>query len=99
MEFIDTFRQNESSNHLLTIKEAAEYCGVSDRTVKRWINSKKVPFLKLPSGNGARPIIRIDISELIKWQKSLSVNSAETTTNETKPSGKRIKLCGRKFIN
>ncbi len=99
MEFAETSRQNESSNHLLTIKEAAEFCRVSIRTVKRWINSKKVPFLKLPSGNGARPIIRIDISELIKWQKSLSVDSAETTKNESKPSGKRIKLNGRKFID
>ena len=99
MEFAETFRQNESSSYLLTLKEAAEYCGVSDRTVKRWISSEKLPAFNLPSGNGARPIVRIDFAKLIEWLKGHLVNSAEATKKEPKPLGKRIKLNGRKFID
>ena len=99
MEFAETSRQNEPSNHLLTIKDAAEYCDVSVRTVKRWINSEKLPAFNLPSGNGARPIVRIEFSKLTKWLKGHLVNSAEATKKEPKPLGKRIKLNGRKFID
>jgi len=99
MEFADTSQQNESLSHLLSVAGAAEYCDVSKRTVQRWISSEKLPAFNLPSGNGARPIVRIDFAKLTKWLTVHSTNSAETTTNEPKPSGKRIKLNGRKFID
>lgn len=36
--------------HLLTVAEAAALLNVSDRTMRRWIEAEKVPYLKLPGG-------------------------------------------------
>lgn len=36
--------------HLLTVAQAAKLLNVSDRTIRRWIEAKKIPYLKLPSG-------------------------------------------------
>lgn len=35
---------------LLTVAQAAALLNVSDRTVRRWIEAEKIPFLELPSG-------------------------------------------------
>jgi excisionase family DNA binding protein len=35
---------------LLTVPQAASLLRVSDRTVRRWIEAERIPFLKLPSG-------------------------------------------------
>lgn len=39
-----------SRPQLLTVAQAADLLKVSDRTVRRWIEAEKVPYLKLPSG-------------------------------------------------
>ncbi len=39
-----------SRPQLLTVAQAADLLKVSDRTVRRWIEAGKVPYLKLPSG-------------------------------------------------
>lgn len=36
---------------LLTVAQAAALLNVSDRTIRRWIEAKKVPYLKLPNGH------------------------------------------------
>jgi excisionase family DNA binding protein len=35
---------------LLTVPQAASLLRVSDRTIRRWIEAERIPFLKLPSG-------------------------------------------------
>jgi excisionase family DNA binding protein len=35
---------------LLTVSQAASLLRVSDRTVRRWIEAERIPFVKLPSG-------------------------------------------------
>jgi excisionase family DNA binding protein len=35
---------------LLTVTQAAGLLHVSDRTIRRWIETKKIPYLQLPSG-------------------------------------------------
>ncbi len=39
-----------SRPQLLTVAQAAALLSVSDRTVRRWIEAEKVPYLKLPGG-------------------------------------------------
>ena len=34
---------------LLTVAQATALLNVSDRTIRRWIEAKKVPYLKLPA--------------------------------------------------
>ena len=36
---------------LLTVPQAASLLSVSDRTIRRWIEAERIPFLKLPSGS------------------------------------------------
>jgi excisionase family DNA binding protein len=40
---------------LLTIKEASELCRVSEKTVRRWIDAKKLPAAKLGAQWRVRP--------------------------------------------
>jgi excisionase family DNA binding protein len=35
---------------LLTVTQAASLLSVSDRTIRRWIEAERIPFLRLPSG-------------------------------------------------
>lgn len=35
---------------LLTVAQAASLLSVSDRTIRRWIEAEKIPYLELPSG-------------------------------------------------
>lgn len=35
---------------LLTVAQAANLLNVSDRTIRRWIEAEKIPYLELPSG-------------------------------------------------
>ena len=35
---------------LLTVQQAASLLNVSDRTIRRWIEGEKIPYLELPSG-------------------------------------------------
>jgi excisionase family DNA binding protein len=35
---------------LLTVAQAASLLNVSDRTIRRWIEAEKIPYLELPSG-------------------------------------------------
>lgn len=36
---------------LLTVNEAAALLKVSDRTIRRWIEAEKIPYLRLPGGS------------------------------------------------
>ena len=40
---------------LLTVAQAASLLNVSDRTIRRWIEAEKIPYLKLPSGGSRIP--------------------------------------------
>jgi excisionase family DNA binding protein len=43
-------RTTASRPQLLTVAQAASLLNVSDKTIRRWIEAEKIPFLKLPSG-------------------------------------------------
>lgn len=36
---------------LLTVNEAAALLNVNERTIRRWVEAEKIPFLKLPGGS------------------------------------------------
>jgi excisionase family DNA binding protein len=36
---------------LITVSEAAALLKVNDRTIRRWIEAEKIPYLELPSGS------------------------------------------------
>lgn len=50
VDLSDRMTLTASRPQLLTVSQAAELLKVSDRTIRRWIETEKVPYLKLPSG-------------------------------------------------
>lgn len=47
---------------LLTPGEAAEILNVSTRTMYRWVQGNRIPFIRLPGGD-----VRINEDELLAW--------------------------------
>jgi excisionase family DNA binding protein len=45
-----------SQPKLLSTKQAAELLNVSKRTILNWIESEKIPYLKLPGGDYRLPL-------------------------------------------
>lgn len=64
-----------SRPQLLTVAQAADLLSVSDRTVRRWIETGKVPYLKLPSGG-----YRIPQSSLLASLRGTYDLAGEITT-------------------
>lgn len=42
--------QTASTPKLMTVAQAASLLAVSEKTVRRWIDAERIPYLKLPSG-------------------------------------------------
>jgi excisionase family DNA binding protein len=45
-----------SQTKLLSTKQAAELLNVSKRTILNWIESKRIPYVKLPGGDYRIPL-------------------------------------------
>ena len=79
-------------NHLLTIEAVASLCGVSTRTVRRWIDRENLPIHRLP-GMGLRGITRIAQADLDRWlERHRHDPEPETTCDQT------MKLEGVRFM-
>ena len=64
-------------DEIMTKEQLAELLQVSKRTVERWVEEGRVPFIRLPR-RGAKCNIRFTRSNIIRWLKR----------NEQKPLGK-----------
>ena len=42
--------QTAAAPKLLTVAQAASLLAVSEKTVRRWIDGERIPFLRLPGG-------------------------------------------------
>ena len=42
--------QTAAAPKLLTVAQAASLLAVSEKTVRRWIDGERIPYLRLPSG-------------------------------------------------
>ena len=60
------FATPAADNHLMSIEAVASTCGVSTRTVRRWIEKENLPVHHLP-GVGLRGIVRIAQIDLDRW--------------------------------
>jgi len=59
VDLSDRMTLTASRPQLLTVSQAADLLNVSDRTIRRWIEAKKVPYLKLPSGGYRIPQVSL----------------------------------------
>lgn len=54
--------------HLLTIKDAAAVCQVSEKTIRRWIDAKELPAARLGAQWRLRPKdLDLFIREHLNW--------------------------------
>jgi excisionase family DNA binding protein len=78
-----------SRPQLLTVAEAAALLNVSDRTIRRWIEAEKVPYLKLPGGGYRIPQTRLLASlsgtyDLRREMEALDERFADMTENQVR---------------
>ena len=82
-----------AENHLLSIEAVASRCGVSPRTVRRWIEKENLPVHHLP-GIGRRGIVRIAPADLDNWlSRHRHDPEVEATRDQT------IQLDGVRFMS
>lgn len=60
-------------SQLLTIKEVAERCKVTYRTVQRWMEAGDIVFIKLPGGD-----LRMKPEHLDNWLEYRTVNKGKS---------------------
>lgn len=85
---------NEPTPRRLMDKQGvADVLGVTTRTIDRMIVSRSIPFLRLPTGNGANSKIRFDSLEIDAWLKRLNEPTAATQTgNAASPRERALEL-------
>ncbi len=78
-----------SRPQFLTVAEAATLLNVSDRTIRRWIEAGKVPYLKLPGGGYRIPQAQLLASlsgtyDLRREMEALDERFADVTENQVR---------------
>jgi len=62
---------------LLDVNEAAEYLGISAKTLYNWVSQRKVPFFKV--GN----MVRFDLQELDRFIKEHTIQPNDIWAGRT----------------
>ena len=75
----------------LTVSEVADACGVSSKTIRRWIDLEGLPTVRLAAA-GARPITLIIPSDLDAWLRDAR---HESSASEDEPT---VKIDGFRFL-
>ncbi|QNN21565.1 helix-turn-helix domain-containing protein [Planctomycetales bacterium ZRK34] len=76
---------------ILTLLQVAEICGVSRRTVLRWIHDHGLPVHRLP-GAGTRPILAVRCSDLDDWLDQHRHDPSQLTEEAV------LRLEGQRFL-
>ena len=90
MTMFDEDRHACPSVRLLSIADAARQCGVSARTLRRWINDG-LPVHRMPGG-GARLMVRISTKDLAGWLRQFRHEAGPEDNSQV------IRLEGRHWI-
>jgi len=72
----DTYTSDDRSG-LIDVTGAALYLGTSPRHVRRMVDERRIPFIKLGGGRGAR--LRFNVAHLDAWIEKHSVKPGEWT--------------------
>lgn len=77
---------------LLRFDEVARLCGVSVKTVRRWVDSEGLPVVQI-QGAGARPMTFITPRDLDEW-----IESRRRIRSLDQADSRTVRLNGRRFI-
>lgn len=59
---------------LLDVTEAAEYLGVAEKTLYKWVSLKKIPYVKL-----SPKCLKFDIQDLDRWITEKRIQPVDAT--------------------
>ena len=82
-----------SGRAILTVSEVAEACGVSPKTVGRWIAHEALPCVRL-RGAGAREMVFVRPSDLDAW-----LLKARSSPAEAEADDRTMTLEGWRFVD
>ena len=54
---------NRIGKRYLSVKSLSTFLDVSERTVRKWVEKREIPYIRLRGYNS----IRFDINEIMKW--------------------------------
>lgn len=70
---------------LLTVDDVAEVLGLKPCTVKKWVQNRSIPFLKLnASGLSQKSVVRFNGRRLNQWLDEMSVEPEDSTGKREK---------------
>lgn len=69
-------RPREIDHSLLDVQGAAAYLGTSERHIRRLVEQRRLPFIKLGNGRSAR--LRFDTARLDVWLEEHSFEPEES---------------------
>jgi len=55
--------ENRISKRYLSVKSLSVFLDVSEKTIRKWIEKREVPYIRLRGYNS----IRFEINEIMKW--------------------------------
>ncbi len=67
----------ETMGDTLNIKEAAELLDISEKTLRRWLQSGDPALLVPHRRSGPRGIYKLDKDDVIKWKEDQKVSAPE----------------------
>jgi excisionase family DNA binding protein len=83
---------------LLSADEVAEVLGIKKSTLKKWVQEKRIPYVKFSlNGSGKKSIVRFSGKRLNQWLEELSVEPEDGTGHPAKP--RKLKQASKKTID
>lgn len=62
----------DSQEVVMSCKEAAQFLGISERTLERYVRESRIPYVPLPK-RGARAGVRFLRSQLLQWLQQRTI--------------------------
>jgi excisionase family DNA binding protein len=63
--------------------EAAQFLGISTRTLERYVRESRIPYVPFPRRGGSRTVVRFLRSQLIQWLEQRTVRPARAARRDT----------------
>ena len=65
-----------SDDLVLNYVEAARFLGISERTLERYVQESRIPYVRFPQRGERRTVVRFLRSQLLQWLKQRTVRAA-----------------------
>jgi len=61
---------------VMSASEAAQFLGISTRTLERYVQESRVPYVPFPRRGASRTVVRFVRSQLVQWLEQRTVRPA-----------------------